>query len=412
MTGASSGIGAATARVLAAAGLPGRVRGAAGRPRRGAGRGGRRRGRGVRRHERRRRRPARRGRRRPRARARQQRRRRARPRAGGRRATSSCGSRCTRPTSSARCGSPRPCCRPSSRPTARASSSTSARSRASLAYEGGGGYTVAKHGVHVMTETLRLELVDQPVRITLVAPGMVRTEEFSLTRFGGDRERADAVYAGVPDPLVAEDVADAIGWMATRPAHVNIDLLVIKPRAQAAPHKVHRGHLTWRPTRSPRCVRRPRGACARACRPRGRPSLTRQPGGRRAGCRQGWRRWTRQADGVAQVAVADAAEDEPVVQPVAPPGPELHLVGQDPVPAPEVGHRDVAVAARVGELRRAPGVLRPRARPATRSARTAARSTPRCATPRAASASRPGPPPGRPRRPGPGTGSPGTSPAR
>ena len=109
-----------------------------------------------------------------------------------------------------------------------------------LAYEGGGGYTVAKHGVHVMTETLRLELVDQPVRITLVAPGMVRTDEFSLTRFGGDRERADAVYAGVPDPLVAEDVADAIVWMATRPAHVNIDLLVVKPRVQAAPHKVHR----------------------------------------------------------------------------------------------------------------------------------------------------------------------------
>jgi NADP-dependent 3-hydroxy acid dehydrogenase YdfG len=108
------------------------------------------------------------------------------------------------------------------------------------AYEGGGGYTVAKHGVHVMTETLRLELVDQPVRITLVAPGMVRTDEFSLTRFGGDQERADAVYAGVAAPLVAEDVADAIVWMATRPAHVNVDLLVIKPRAQAAPHKVHR----------------------------------------------------------------------------------------------------------------------------------------------------------------------------
>jgi NADP-dependent 3-hydroxy acid dehydrogenase YdfG len=108
------------------------------------------------------------------------------------------------------------------------------------AYEGGGGYTVAKHGVHVMTETLRLELVDQPVRIALVAPGMVRTDEFSLTRFGGDRERADAVYAGVPEPLVAEDVADAIVWMATRPPHVNVDLLVVKPRAQAAPHKVHR----------------------------------------------------------------------------------------------------------------------------------------------------------------------------
>ncbi len=109
-----------------------------------------------------------------------------------------------------------------------------------LAYEGGGGYTVAKHGVHVMTETLRLELVDQPVRITEIAPGMVRTEEFSLTRFGGDRERADRVYEGVPGPLVADDVAEAVLWMATRPAHVNVDLLVIKPRAQAAPHKVHR----------------------------------------------------------------------------------------------------------------------------------------------------------------------------
>ncbi len=109
-----------------------------------------------------------------------------------------------------------------------------------VAYEGGGGYTVAKHGVHVLTETLRLELVDRPVRVTLVAPGMVHTEEFSLTRFDGDQERADKVYEGVPGPLVAEDVAEAITWMATRPPHVNVDLLVIKPRAQAAPHKVHR----------------------------------------------------------------------------------------------------------------------------------------------------------------------------
>ena len=108
------------------------------------------------------------------------------------------------------------------------------------AYEGGGGYTAAKHGLAVMTETLRLELVDQPVRVTEIAPGMVRTEGFSLTRFGGDRERAESVYAGVPEPLVAEDIADAIVWMATRPAHVNVDLLVIKPRVQAAPHKVHR----------------------------------------------------------------------------------------------------------------------------------------------------------------------------
>jgi len=109
-----------------------------------------------------------------------------------------------------------------------------------IAYEGGAGYTAAKHGTKVVTETLRLELFDQPVRVSEVAPGMVRTEEFSLVRFGGDQERADAVYAGVEEPLVAEDVADAITWIATRPPHVNIDELVIKPRAQAAHHKVHR----------------------------------------------------------------------------------------------------------------------------------------------------------------------------
>jgi NADP-dependent 3-hydroxy acid dehydrogenase YdfG len=108
-----------------------------------------------------------------------------------------------------------------------------------LAYEGGGGYTAAKHGLAVMTETLRLELNGQPVRVTEIAPGMVRTEEFSLVRLG-DQAKADAVYAGVAEPLVAEDVADAICWVATRPAHVNIDLLMIKPLAQAAPHKVDR----------------------------------------------------------------------------------------------------------------------------------------------------------------------------
>jgi NADP-dependent 3-hydroxy acid dehydrogenase YdfG len=69
---------------------------------------------------------------------------------------------------------------------------------------------------------------------------MVRTEEFSLVRFGGDREKADAVYAGVPDPLVAEDVADAIAWVVTRPSHVNVDEHVIRPRAQAAQHLVNR----------------------------------------------------------------------------------------------------------------------------------------------------------------------------
>ena len=108
------------------------------------------------------------------------------------------------------------------------------------AYEGGGGYTAAKHGTQVVTETLRLELYDQPVRVCEIAPGMVKTDEFALVRFGGDKEKAEAVYAGVPNPLTAEDVADAITWMATRPAHVNIDELVIRPRAQAAQHKVYR----------------------------------------------------------------------------------------------------------------------------------------------------------------------------
>ncbi|GII67323.1 oxidoreductase [Sphaerisporangium krabiense] len=109
-----------------------------------------------------------------------------------------------------------------------------------VSYEGGGGYCAAKHAQTSMTETLRLELVGQPVRVVEVAPGMVRTEEFSLTRFRGDAARADKVYEGVPDPLTADDVADAIAWCVTRPAHVNVDRLVIRPRAQAAQHKVHR----------------------------------------------------------------------------------------------------------------------------------------------------------------------------
>jgi NADP-dependent 3-hydroxy acid dehydrogenase YdfG len=109
-----------------------------------------------------------------------------------------------------------------------------------IAYEGGAGYTAAKHGTQVVTETLRLELVGEPIRISEIAPGMVRTDEFAKVRFDGDQARADAVYAGVAEPLVAEDVADAIAWIATRPSHVNIDELVIKPRAQASQDKVHR----------------------------------------------------------------------------------------------------------------------------------------------------------------------------
>jgi NADP-dependent 3-hydroxy acid dehydrogenase YdfG len=109
-----------------------------------------------------------------------------------------------------------------------------------IAYEGGAGYTAAKHGTQVVTETLRLELWDQPVRISEIAPGMVKTDEFASVRFDGDEDKAEAVYAGVAEPLVAEDIADAIGWVVTRPPHVNVDELVIRPRAQAAQHKVHR----------------------------------------------------------------------------------------------------------------------------------------------------------------------------
>jgi NADP-dependent 3-hydroxy acid dehydrogenase YdfG len=109
-----------------------------------------------------------------------------------------------------------------------------------LVYEGGGGYTAAKHALAAVGETLRLELNGRPVRVTEIAPGMVATEEFSLVRFGGDAERAAAVYAGVDAPLTAEDIADCVAWCVTRPPHVNVDLLVVKPIAQAAPHKVHR----------------------------------------------------------------------------------------------------------------------------------------------------------------------------
>jgi NADP-dependent 3-hydroxy acid dehydrogenase YdfG len=109
-----------------------------------------------------------------------------------------------------------------------------------VAYEGGGGYTAAKHAVRVITQTLRLELVAEPLRFTEIAPGMVKTEEFTLNRVGGDRERYDAVYAGVAEPLLAEDIAEAVRWVASLPAHVNIDEIVVRPRAQAAQHKVHR----------------------------------------------------------------------------------------------------------------------------------------------------------------------------
>lgn len=111
---------------------------------------------------------------------------------------------------------------------------------AEAAYEGGAGYCGAKSAQRAVVEALRLEIVDQPVRVCEISPGMVKTDEFSLVRFDGDQDRADAVYEGVAEPLVADDIADAISFMVTRPHHVNIDRLVIRPRAQAAQHKVHR----------------------------------------------------------------------------------------------------------------------------------------------------------------------------
>ncbi|NUK04839.1 SDR family NAD(P)-dependent oxidoreductase [Streptomyces lunaelactis] len=108
------------------------------------------------------------------------------------------------------------------------------------AYEGGAGYVAAKNGARVLAETLRLEIVGTPVRVIEIAPGMVKTDEFATTRFRGDEEKAAKVYAGVAEPLTADDVADTITWAVTRPSHVNIDLLVVRPRAQASNSKVHR----------------------------------------------------------------------------------------------------------------------------------------------------------------------------
>ena len=112
-----------------------------------------------------------------------------------------------------------------------------------VAYEGGGGYNAAKFAEAALVAVLRLELAGEPIRVLEIAPGMVKTDEFSLTRFKGDQARADAVYENVPDPLVAGDIADAIVHAMELPGHVNLDLITIKPVAQAAPHKVIRGRL-------------------------------------------------------------------------------------------------------------------------------------------------------------------------
>ncbi len=105
-------------------------------------------------------------------------------------------------------------------------------------YAGGAGYTGAKHAERALTRTLRLELLGEPIRVTDIAPGLVETE-FSLVRFAGDAERAKAVYRGM-EPLTPEDIADCIVWAATRPSRVNIDELVVRPRDQATATMVHR----------------------------------------------------------------------------------------------------------------------------------------------------------------------------
>ena len=111
---------------------------------------------------------------------------------------------------------------------------------ADAAYEGGSGYNAAKAGERMIVDALRLEIVDQPIRVCDIAPGMVRTDEFALTRFGGDASKAASVYQGVAEPLVAEDIADIIAFVATRPPHVNLDRITVRPRAQASNFKVHR----------------------------------------------------------------------------------------------------------------------------------------------------------------------------
>jgi len=105
-------------------------------------------------------------------------------------------------------------------------------------YPGGAGYTAAKHAANAVTRTLRLELLGKQIRVSDVAPGMVETE-FSLVRFEGDEEKAARVYEGT-NPLTGEDVADAIAYVVTRPPHVDVDYLSIKPTDQATARDVHR----------------------------------------------------------------------------------------------------------------------------------------------------------------------------
>ncbi|GAA1491629.1 SDR family oxidoreductase [Brachybacterium sacelli] len=107
------------------------------------------------------------------------------------------------------------------------------------AYPGGSGYNAAKAGEHMLAAALRLELNGERIRVIEIAPGMVRTEEFSLVRLG-DQAAADAVYDGVENPLTAEDCADVISYALNAPHHLNLDLVTVRPLAQAAAHRVAR----------------------------------------------------------------------------------------------------------------------------------------------------------------------------
>lgn len=109
-----------------------------------------------------------------------------------------------------------------------------------VAYENGGSYVAAKFAERSLANTLRLELNGTPIRISEIAPGMVKTDEFAVVRNAGDKDKAAKVYEGVEHPLTAEDIAESIYWTVNLPAHVNIDSMVIRPVAQAANHKVHR----------------------------------------------------------------------------------------------------------------------------------------------------------------------------
>ena len=109
-----------------------------------------------------------------------------------------------------------------------------------VAYENGGSYVAAKFAERSLANTLRLELNGTPIRISEIAPGMVKTDEFAVVRNAGDKDKAAKVYEGVEHPLTADDIAESIYWTVNLPAHVNIDSMVIRPVAQAANHKVHR----------------------------------------------------------------------------------------------------------------------------------------------------------------------------